>query len=382
MTIYMDNSATTRVRKEVAEAMHKYLEENYYNPSSLYNPAKKVAEDIAAARAKVASVINVKPEEIFFTGGGTEADNIAVKGYVYANRDKGKHIITTKIEHPAILQTCAALEKDGFEVTYLNVDKNGTVSLQSLEEAIRPDTILISIMWANNEIGTIQDMEGLSDIAKKHNIAFHTDIVQAYGKMPIDLSKLHIQMASVSAHKLYGPKGVGAIYIKKGTNIQPLVSGGGQEKGIRPGTENTAGMIGFGIAAELIHDELNDNIVRLNGLAARLREKMREIDPHIIFTGHTTNRVPGHVSVIVPDQEGETMVLMMDEIANICISSGSACSSKSKEASKTLRAMGYGNKEAYGSLRISMGKYNTEADVDAFCENFAMMLRMLKGVVV
>ncbi len=376
--IYMDHSATTPVRKEVLEEMLPYFSEIFGNSSSVHSFGVAAKAGLDLARQRVANLLNASPDEIYFTSGGTESDNLALKGIAYAHREKGNHIITSSIEHPAILNTCQQLEKEGFSITYLPVDSLGMVQLSEVEKAITDKTILISVMYANNEVGTIQPVAEIGRLAKSRKIFFHTDAVQTSGKLGIDTQKDPVDLISISSHKIYGPKGVGALYIRKGTPIQPLVQGGGHEKGIRPGTENIAGIVGFGKAAELAlkdREEENRQLVRLQ---KKMAEGLLKGIQNIRLNGHPENRLPGNVNVSFPDLEGEGLVLALD-LNGLAVSAGSACSSKNRHASYVLRAMGLSNKEAFGAIRISLGRDNTEKDVDYAIETIRNTVRILRG---
>ncbi|SHG88136.1 cysteine desulfurase [Thermosyntropha lipolytica DSM 11003] len=371
--VYLDHNATTPVASEVLEAMHPYFREDFYNPSSIYSPAQKVREKVEEARLKVARLLNAEPSEIVFTSGGTEANNQAIIGGARANRKKGNHIITSAIEHHAVLDTCLRLEKEGFEVTVLPVDQYGTVSPESLQKAIKPETVLVSIMYANNEVGTVQDIKTLAHIARQNGSLFHTDAVQAVGKIKVDVKELGIDMLSLSAHKFYGPKGIGCLYIKKGVKVESLLTGGGQENKMRAGTENTPGIIGLGRAAEFILENREEMEKRIRELEELLRQGIKDRIPDVIFTGHPENRVPGCVSVCFKYIEGESMLLLLDQ-QGIMASSGSACSSKSLKASHVLLAMGITPEIAHGSLRLSLGKDTKREDIE-------YVLEVLPGVV-
>lgn len=361
--VYMDHNATTPVDSEVLEVMHPYFAQNFYNPSSIYSRAQEVREKVEEARNKVAMLLNAEPAEIIFTSGGTEANNQAIIGGARANMKKGKHVITSAIEHHAVLDTCLRLEEEGFEVTVLPVDEYGIVNPESLKNAIRPETVLVSIMYANNEVGTVQDIKTLAHIAHQNGSLFHTDAVQAVGKIKVDVKELGVDMLSISAHKFYGPKGIGCLYVKKGVKVESLLTGGGQENRMRAGTENTPGIIGLGKAAELIMKRREDMERRIKELEEILRKGIKEKIPDVIFTGHPQNRVPGCVSVCFKYIEGESMLLLLDQ-QGIMASSGSACSSKSLKASHVLLAMGIPHEIAHGSLRLSLGKDTKKEDIE------------------
>lgn len=377
--IYMDNAATTRVKKEVLEEMLPYFSENYGNPSSVYTLGSKSKNAVEIARERVAKAINAKPSEIFFTAGGSEADNWAIKGVAFANRNKGNHIITSKIEHHAVLHTCEYLEKQGFRVTYLDVDEYGIVDLEQLKESITDETILITIMFANNEIGTIQPIKEIGEIAKSHGIYFHTDAVQAVGHINIDVDDLNIDLLSMAAHKFYGPKGVGALYVRKGVKLDSLIAGGGQERSRRAGTENVPGIVGMGKAIELAYEHLEESNKKLIELRDRLINKVFENIDHVRLNGHPTQRLPGNVNLCFEFIEGESMLLSLD-MEGIAASSGSACTSGSLEPSHVLLAIGLPHEIAHGSLRLSLGDFNTEEEVDYVVEKLTKIVSRLRAM--
>ncbi|MBE7048508.1 MAG: cysteine desulfurase NifS [Ruminococcaceae bacterium] len=361
--IYLDNSATTPVKPQVLEAMLPYLQEEYGNPSSIYKKAAATESAVAKSRMQVAAALGAEPAEIFFTACGTEADNWAIKGAAYANRKKGTHLITSQIEHHAVLHTMEYLEKQGFSVTYLPVDGQGRVNPQDLENAIREDTILISVMMANNEIGTIEPIHELAEIAAKHKILFHTDAVQAIGSVPVDVKELGVDMLSLSAHKFGGPKGVGALYIKKGTKIDIFMHGGAQERGRRGGTENVAGIVGLGTAITLATQNLEEKMQRITALREKLIEGILARIPDARLNGHRTERLPGNVNFCFRYIEGEALLLRLDA-KGVAASSGSACTSGSLDPSHVLLALGLPHEIAHGSLRLSIGEQNTETDIE------------------
>lgn len=361
--VYLDYSATTPVKKQVLDEMIPYFSEKFGNPSSLYEVGASIKADINIARERVAQLINSQPGEIYFTSCGTEADNWAVISTARKLKNKGNHIITSKIEHHAILHSCDFLEKDGFEITYLDVDENGLVKLDQLEKAIKKETILISIMFANNEIGTIQPIEKIGEIAKKNNILFHTDAVQAIGNVEIDVKKLGIDMLSMSAHKIYGPKGVGALYIRKGLILPNFMNGGAQENKRRAGTENTAGVIGFGKAAQLAKENLGNHINTLTQLRNYFIEETVSKIPNVYLNGHREKRLPGNANLTFEYIEGEAMLLYLD-MHGIAISTGSACSSASLVPSHVLDAIGIPVEKIHGSLRFTVGDFTTKEDID------------------
>ncbi len=360
--VYMDNSATTPTKSEVLEEMKPYFTEKYGNPSSIYSLARETKAAIEKSREKVAKVLGANPDEIYFTAGGSESDNWTLKGIAYANQNKGNHIITTKIEHHAVLHACEYLEKHGFEVTYLPVDEYGLINLDDFKKAITDKTILVSVMFANNEIGTIEPIAEVGKICKDKGIYFHTDAVQAVGNVPINVKKMNIDLLSLSAHKFYGPKGVGALYIKKGVKINPLIHGGGQEGGRRAGTENVPGIVGLGKAIELAGESMDSHIERLTKLRDKLIGGIMKI-PYSKLNGHPVKRLPGNVNVCFRFIEGESMLLLLDGMG-VCGSSGSACSSGSLDPSHVLLAIGLPPEIAHGSLRLTLGDFTTEEDVD------------------
>lgn len=365
--IYMDHSATTPVAPEVMEAMLPYFSEKFGNASSLHSFGLEARQALEASREKVAKLLGANPEEITFTSGGTESDNLALKGIAYRNRELGKHIITSCIEHPAILETCRKLEKDGFEVTYLPVTRDGFVDLAALESAIRKDTILISIMHANNEIGTIQPLEEIGRLAAEKDIYFHTDAVQSVGKIPTDVNALGVDLLSLSAHKLYGPKGVGALYIRRGTRLSSIIQGGGHERGLRSGTENVSGVVGLARAADLARDTMIQEAERLAGLCDRLAKRVLANVKDAWINGSMTKRLPGNLNFSFRYVEGESLLLFLDS-KGIGVSTGSACSSKKLEPSHVLLSLGLKPEECHGSLRLSMGRSNTQEEVDFVAE--------------
>jgi cysteine desulfurase len=375
--VYFDNAATTRVKDEVIEEMQKYYSELYGNPSSIYNFGQLAKKAVESSREKVARLLNSNPDEIYFTGGGSEADNWAIKGILSANEKKGNHIITTKIEHHAVLHTCEYLEKKGAEVTYLDVDENGLIDLKQLEKSIKDNTVLISIMFANNEIGTIQPIKEIGEIAKKHDIYFHTDAVQAVGNEVIDVKDMNIDLLSLSAHKIHGPKGVGALYIKKGTLIHNLIHGGAQEKKKRAGTENVPGIAGLGRAADIAYNNFDQKREKLIKLRDRLIEKIDKEIPECQLNGHREKRLPGNVNFSFKYIEGESLLLYLD-MEGISASSGSACTSGSLDPSHVLMSIGLPHEIAHGSLRLSLSDYNTEEDVDYTVEKLINVVKRLR----
>jgi cysteine desulfurase len=378
--VYLDNSATTQVDERVLEAMMPYFSKTYGNPNSLHEWGRDARKGVDKARSQLAELIGAQPKDIIFTGGGSEADNLAIKGAAWTLKDKGRHIITSAIEHHALLDTVKWLGKMGFEYTILPVDESGLVDPKDLDAAIRPDTILASIMFANNEIGTIEPVAELAEVCHKHGVLFHTDGVQATGHIKIDMKELPIDMMTMAAHKMYGPKGVGALYARKGIKLTPLIHGGGQEFGLRSGTENTPGLIGFGMAAELAADRIaNGEIENERRLRDKLIDGLLERIPDTILTGHRTKRLPYHVSICVKYIEGEGMLLLMDA-AGIGVSSGSACTSGSLEPSYVLLAIGLDHSTAHGSVRLTLGKDISDEDIDYVLEQFPPIVERLRAM--
>lgn len=377
--VYLDYSATTPVKKEVLEAMLPYFSEKFGNPSSLYGIGLNAKSDLNEARAKVAKLIGADEREIYFTSCGTEADNWAVIGTARAKKAKGNHIITTRIEHHALLHSCEYLEKEGFEVTYLDVDNKGRILLEDLERAITEKTILISIMFANNEIGTIQPIKEISDIAKKHGIWFHTDAVQAVGNVPINVKELGIDMMSMSAHKIYGPKGVGALYIKKGVVIPSFMNGGAQENKRRAGTENMAGIIGFAKAAELAEANLEEHIKKITELRNYFAEQITSKIPEVEINGSMDHRLPGNINFIFNYIEGEALLLLMDS-KGIYASTGSACSSASLTPSHVLKALCLPYEKIHSSIRFTVGDFTTKEDIDYTVEELIKIVEKLRAI--
>ena len=375
---YFDNSATTRVKEEVLQEMFPYFCEEYGNPSSMYSVGREAKRALEKARVRVSELINCKPKEVYFTGCGSESDNTAIKGIAYKNRKKGNHIITSKIEHPAVLHTCQSLEKHGFEVTYLNVDKDGFINLSELENSIKPNTILISIMFANNEIGTIEPIREISKIAKKHNIIFHTDAVQACGNVDIDVRKLGIDMLSLSGHKLYAPKGVGALYVKEGIEFEKFMDGGHQEKDKRGGTENVAEIVGLGKAAELAKNNLEKHKEHLRTLRDYYIKNIEEKITDAKLNGPRENRLPGNANFSFPGINGEELLIHLDE-RGICASSGSACTTGSMAPSHVLVAIGLDKNMSKGALRTSFGEENTLEDVDFLVDSLVEILNKMRN---
>jgi cysteine desulfurase len=378
-TIYMDHSATTFVKPEVLEVMIPYFTKHFGNPSSIYSIARESKKAIDGARVQTANALGADPDEIYFTSGGSESDNWAIKGVALANRKRGNHIITTQIEHHAVLHTCQFLEKEGFEITYLPVDRYGLVNPADLEKAITDKTILISIMYANNEIGTIEPITELGAIARKHKVYFHTDAVQAIGNIPIDVKSQNIDLLSLSAHKFYGPKGAGALYIRKGVRIENLIHGGGQERRRRAGTENIAGIVGLGQAIEMATMDIPGHNAKIQLMRDRLIKGVLEKIPNARLNGHPEKRLPGNFNVSFEFIEGESMLLWLDD-EGICASTGSACTSGSLEPSHVLLATGLPVEISHGSLRLSLGDANTIEDVDFVLEVLPKVVKKLRDM--
>ena len=400
--IYLDNAATTRTAPEVVEAMLPYFTEQYGNPSAIYSLGSAGKKAINEARRTIAAAIGAKPEEIYFTAGGTEADNWALKAAAECCAGKGRHIITTKIEHHAVLHACGYLEKNGYEVTYLDVDRDGILDPESLKEAIRPDTVLISVMFANNEIGTIQPIREIGAIARERGILFHTDAVQAFGQVPIDVEEMHIDMLSASAHKLNGPKGVGLLYIRKGVKIRSfmhggaqegvgalyvrkglllpnLMQGGAQEKGVRAGTENVPGIVGFAAAVRRALSRMEEKAGRERELRDYLIRRIEGEIPYCRLNGHREKRLPGNVNISFRFIEGESLLIMLD-MRGVCASSGSACTSGSLDPSHVLLAIGLEHEEAHGSLRMTLSEENTQEELDEVVGHLAEIVQRLRDM--
>ncbi|MFB3896239.1 MAG: cysteine desulfurase NifS [bacterium] len=366
--IYLDHNATTPMHPRVLGKMLPYFVDIYGNASSVHQFGQKAHEAMDAARESVRKILSAnKPEEIIFTGGGTEADNLAIKGVAFSYQNKGNHIITSAIEHHAVLNTCKYLEKQGFTVTYLPVDQYGWINPDDVKKAITPKTILITIMHANNEVGTIQPIEDIGKIAKEYKVLFHTDAVQTMGKLSNNVNEMNLDLLSLSAHKLYGPKGVGALFVRKGTKLQPLIHGGHHEKNLRAGTENVAGIVGLGAACEIAMEEMERDLLRLSCLATRLYQAIKSRIPDVKLNGHPVRRLPGTMNISFKFIEGESIVLGLD-MEGIAVSTGSACTSGSLEPSHVLLAMGLSHEIAQGSIRFSLGRGNTEAEMDTVVE--------------
>jgi cysteine desulfurase len=379
--IYMDHAGTTPMRKEVLDAMMPYMTEKFGNASTIYFYGREAKKALEESREKVALLIGANSNEIYFTSGGTEADNWALKGVADANKDRGNHIVTSSIEHHAVLHTCEDLEKKGYRVTYLPVDKYGLINPEHVINAITDDTILVSIMHANNEIGTIQPIAEIGQTLKKQkrNVLFHTDAVQTVGKIPVNVGELGVDLLSISSHKIYGPKGIGALYIRKGTKINPIIFGGAQEKQKRAGTENIPGIVGFGKACELLYREIEQENKKLSCLRDALISGITEKIPYVILNGHPQKRLPNNVNVCFKFIEGESLLLNLD-MKGICASSGSACTSSLLEPSHVLLAIGLPHEIAHGSLRLTLGRDNTKQDVEYVLEALPDIVRKLRNM--
>ena len=375
---YFDNNATTQVDKRVLKEMEYFLKNNYANPSSIYKIAQEARGAIEKAREQVAKLLNAEPEEIIFTSGGTESNNTVIKGIALALKDKGKHIITTQIEHHAVLNPCKFLEIQGYDVTYLTVDGYGMIDLKELKNSIRKDTILISIIFANNEIGTIQNIEEIGKIARKYNIYFHTDAVQAVGKIPIDVKRLNIDFLSLSGHKLYGPKGIGALYSKKGVKFISLLHGGEHEKHRRAGTENVAGIVGLGKACEIDLNEMEKEAIKIKKLKEKLENFLRSYFKDIKINGHPSETLYNTLNFSLPDVNSQDILILLDQYG-FCASAGSACSAGIPEPSHVLKAIKLPEKYLKGTIRISLGKFNTEKEINKFIEIFPDIIKKLKN---
>ena len=373
---YFDNAATTSISEKVLIKMFPYLTTAFGNASAMYGMGRHAKAAIDESRKSVANIINANPKEIYFTASGSESDNTALKGFAYANKNKGKHIITSKIEHHAILETCETLEKQGFEITYLNVDKEGIIDLNELINSIRADTILISIMFANNELGTIQPIEQIANIARTKNIVFHTDAVQAVGNIPIDVRKLGIDMLSMSAHKLHGPKGVGALYVRNGIEFEKYINGGHQEKNKRAGTENVAGIVGLGEACKLSQKNLEHHMEDLTSLRDYYIKRVLNEIPNAKLNGSLEKRLPGNANISFEGVDGQELLFKLDEVG-ICASAGSACNTGAQAPSHVLTAIGLTADEAMGTLRTTFGEDNTFDDIDFLVETLKKFIKTL-----
>lgn len=377
--IYLDNAATTALKPEVFEAMKPFFLENYSNPNSIYTFAQQSKKAVDESRETIAGLIGAKPNEIYFTAGGSESDNWAIKGCAEAFASKGKHIITTKIEHHAVLHTCEYLEKKGCEVTYLDVDENGMISLEQLEQSIRPDTILISIMFANNEIGTIEPIREIGEIAKKHGVLFHTDAVQAFGHVPIRVDELHIDMLSASAHKFHGPKGIGFFYMRNSVKLGAYMHGGAQERSRRAGTSNVPGIVGMAKAAELAAADMEENARKIQAVRDHLIERVLAEIPFSRLNGHREQRLPNNINFCFRFIEGESLLIMLDQ-RGICASSGSACTSGSLDPSHVLLAIGLPHEIAHGSLRLTLSEETTMQDADVVADSLKVIVERLRSM--
>lgn len=377
--IYLDYAATTPTHPEVVKAMLPYFTEVFGNPSGIYSYGQEAKGAIEEARVKVANLIGAQGEEIVFTSGGTEADNFALKAIAYANEPKGNHIISTSIEHHAVIESCKFLERRGFSITYLPVDGYGLVDPDDVRRAITGKTILISVMYANNEIGTIEPITEIGQIAKEAGVYFHTDAVQVVGHIPVDVNKLGVDLLAMSAHKFYGPKGVGALYIRKGTKLLSFMHGGGQERRRRAGTENIPGIVGLGKAVELARQEMTEEAERLTNLRDKLSKGIMERIDHIRLNGHPQKRLPNNVNVSIDFVEGESMCLNLD-LEGICVSTGSACSSATLEPSHVLLALGLSPEQAHGSLRLTLGRWTTEDEVEQVLEVLPPVIAKLRAM--
>ncbi len=375
--IYLDNAASTQVHEKVVDEMLPYFKEQFGNPSSIHKYGRLASMAVQNARKRIAALINAEPKEILLTSGGTESNNTALYGI--AHRSKGKHVITSSIEHDAILEPCKLLEKDGFQVTYLPVDKHGLVSLDDVKSAISPDTCLISIMFANNEVGTIQPIREICKLAYEKNIPMHTDAVQAIGKIPIDIKDLGVDLLSISSHKINGPKGVGALYIKNGTKLDPLILGGGQENGLRSGTENVPNIVGFGKACQVAKENMEQNEQHFRKLGTKLTSRILQEIPHVTFNGHPEKRIANNTHFTFLGVSGEDLIIKLDE-NGIAASTGSACSVRIQKASHVLKAMGFSHEQISGSLRLTIGTSNTEKEIDDTVEILKKVVNELRAV--
>ncbi|MBI4437102.1 MAG: cysteine desulfurase NifS [Candidatus Omnitrophica bacterium] len=379
-SIYLDHNSTTPLRPEVLEAAFPYLRELYGNASSIHEKGREAREAVEKARETVASFLGTKPNTILFTSGGTEANNFAIKGIGFRNKTKGNHIISTRIEHPCVLDTCKFMESQGFEVTLLPVDREGRISVEDLKHAITDRTILVSIMHANNEVGTIQPIAELAKVAKERGVYFHTDAVQSFGKIPVDVEDLGVDLLSVSAHKLYGPKGVGCLYVRKDVRILPHQHGGHHERGLRAGTENVAGIVGLGKAVSLARQEMEKRTQHLRALQEKFYEGILKRIDDVLLNGHPTERIPGTVNLGFKDVEGESMAINLD-LKGICVSTGSACTAGSLEPSHVLVAMGVPQEYARGTVRFSLGHENTQEEMDYCLTEIPKIVKRLREMV-
>lgn len=379
MKVYMDNAATTKLSPDVLNAMMPYLTDIYGNASSVHAFGREAREGVEHARNQVAAAINASPDEIFFTAGGTESDNMAIKGVAHKYAKKGKHIITTAIEHHAVLHTCEALEKEGYEVTYLPVDEDGLISVEQVRAAMRDDTLIVTVMFANNEVGTIEPIAEIGALCRERNVLFHTDAVQAVCHIPIDVRAMNIDLMSISAHKFHGPKGIGALYCRKGIVLEPVIVGGAQERKRRAGTENVAGIVGLGAAIERAHKNMAADMARVSALRDKLISGILKDIPHVKLNGHPTQRLPQNVNFSIRYIEGESILLMLD-INGIAASSGSACTSGSLDPSHVLLAMGIPHEIAHGSLRLTLSDMTTDEEVDYVLETLTKTVKRLRDM--
>ncbi len=379
MKVYMDNAATTKLSPDVLNAMMPYLTDIYGNASSVHAFGREAREGVEHARNQVAAAINASPDEIFFTAGGTESDNMAIKGVAHKYAKKGKHIITTAIEHHAVLHTCEALEKEGYEVTYLPVDEDGLISVEQVKAAMRDDTLLVTVMFANNEVGTIEPIAEIGALCRERNVLFHTDAVQAVCHVPIDVKVMNIDLMSISAHKFHGPKGIGALYCRKGIVLEPVIVGGAQERKRRAGTENVAGIVGLGAAIERAHKNMSADMARVSALRDKLISGILKNIPYVKLNGHPTQRLPQNVNFSIRYIEGESILLMLD-INGIAASSGSACTSGSLDPSHVLLAMGIPHEIAHGSLRLTLSDMTTDEEVDYVLETLTKIVKHLRDM--
>lgn len=375
--IYLDNAASTQVHEKVVDEMLPYFKEQFGNPSSIHKYGRLASMAVQNARKRIAALVNAEPKEILLTSGGTESNNTALYGI--AHRSKGKHVITSSIEHDAILEPCKLLEKDGFQVTYLPVDKHGLVSLDDVKNAVSPDTCLISIMFANNEVGTIQPIREICKFVHEKNIPMHTDAVQAIGKIPIDIKDLGVDLLSISSHKINGPKGVGALYIKNGTKLEPLILGGGQENGLRSGTENVPNIVGFGKACQVAKENMEQNEQHFRKLGIKLTSRILQEIPYVTFNGHPEKRIPNNTHFTFFGVSGEDLIIKLDE-NGIAASTGSACSVRIQKASHVLKAMGFSHEQISGSLRLTIGTSNTEKEIDDTVKILKKVVNELRAV--
>lgn len=375
--IYLDNAATTKMKPEVVKAMIPYFEEKFFNASSAYTPAGEAGADVDTARESIAKSIGAEARNIIFTAGGSESDNMAIKGVAWANRNKGNHIITTKIEHHAVLHTCEFLEKNGYEVTYLDVDENGIVTADDVEKAIRPETVLVSVMFANNEIGTIEPIKEIGAVCKAHNVFFHTDAVQAFGQVPINVDEMNIDLLSASGHKLNGPKGIGFLYIRKGVKIENVIHGGGQERGLRAGTTNTPGIMGLAKATEIAMSTMEERSKYETELRYYAIKRIEDEIPYAVLNGDREKRLPNNINFCYRFIEGESLLLMLD-MKGICGSSGSACTSGSLDPSHVLLAIGRPHEIAHGSLRLTISEETTKEEIDYTIDTLKAIIERLR----